>query len=115
MRLGGQNHFGQFTARAGAFYETSAIPTSTQNVSLVDGNKVGYGVGGSYRPTDNWSIDLGLSQSFLAEKTVTDSEIEQIAVEPLTGDFVEGTIIGNGTYSSSVLIFGAGLNYYFGG
>ena len=114
VRLGGQNHFGAFTARAGMFYETSAIPTSTQNVSLVDGNKVGYGVGGSYRPSDNWSIDLGLSQSFLAEKDVSDSEIEQIAVEPLTGDFIDGTIIGNGTYTSSVLIFGAGLNYYFG-
>jgi len=115
IRLGGQNHFGKFTARAGAFYETSAIPASTQNVSLIDGNKFGYGVGGSYRPNNHWSIDVGLSQSFLAETKVTNSKIEQISVEPLTGDFMEGTIIGNGTYKSSVLIFGGGLNYYFGG
>ncbi len=115
LRLGGQNRFGKhFIVRAGTFYETSAIPSKTQNVSLVDGNKIGYGVGGSYSPNTNWSFDVGVSQSFLAEKNVSDSQIEQIAVEPLTGDFIDGTIIGNGKYKSSVLIFGAGLNYYFG-
>lgn len=114
LRVGIQEHFGDFTARAGAFFETSAIPTSTQSVSLVDGQKTGYGVGGSYRPSAAWSVDFGLSQSFLAEKSVSDSEIKQIAVEPLTGDFVDGTTIGNGTYRSRVLIFGLGLNYTFG-
>ena len=115
LRLGGQQHFGKFTARTGVFFETSAIPTKTQNVSLVDGKKFGYGVGGSYRPNNHWSIDVGVSQSFLAKTTVDDSKIQQISVEPLSGDFMEGTTIGNGTYKSNVLIFGAGLNYYFGG
>ncbi len=115
VRLGGQNHFGKFTVRAGMFYETSAVPKSTINVSRLDANKIGYGLGGSYRPNNSWSIDAGVSQSFFEEVNVTNSEIEQIAVEPITGDFVEGTIVGNGTYKSSGLIFGAGINYYFGG
>jgi len=115
FRLGGQNHFGKFTVRAGTFYETSAVPKSTINVSRLDANKIGYGLGGSYRPNTHWSIDVGLSQIFFEDVTVKNSEIEQIAVEPITGDFVEGTIVGNGTYKSSGLIFGAGLNYYFGG
>ena len=91
------------------------MPTSTVNVSSVDANKFGYGVGGSYRPNNNWSIDVGISQLFLAQLDVTDSVMEQVAVEPISGDFVEGTVVGNGTYKSSGLIFGGGLNYYFGG
>jgi len=115
VRLGGQVDIrSKWTARAGAFYETSAIPSETQSVALIDGNKVGYGLGGSYRPSHRWAIDFGLSQSFPETRKITDSDVRQISVNPLTGDFLEGTTIGNGTYQSSLLIFGGGLNVFFG-
>ena len=115
IRLGCEEDLNRkFTMRAGAFYETSGIPSSTQSVTLVDGDKVGYGIGGSYRPSENWSLDFGVSQSFLNPTTATDSEVKQISVDALTGEFLDGTVIGNGKYESSLLIFGAGLVWEFG-
>ena len=115
LRLGGQRDLSDtFTLRTGVFYEISAIPASTQSVSLVDGNKIGYGLGGGYRATENWTFDFGLSQSFLQPTEATDSEVKQISVDALSGDFIEGTTIGNGTYKSSTLIFGGGFTWEFG-
>lgn len=115
VRLGGEHELNtNVSLRAGVFYETSAIPSSTQSVSLIDGKKVGYGLGGSYRPTADISLDFGVSQAFLNPTKATDSEVKQISVDALTGDFLEGTTIGNGTYESSVLLFAAGLTYAFG-
>ena len=115
VRLGGQQQVSDpFLLRAGVFYEISAIPGSTQAVSLIDGDKIGYGLGGGYQATDNWTVDFGLSQSFLRPTEVTDSEVKQISVDAMTGDFLEGTTIGNGTYKSSTLIFGGGVTYEFG-
>jgi long-chain fatty acid transport protein len=115
VRLGGQQDIGDaFTLRAGTFYEISAIPSSTQSVSLIDGAKIGYGFGGSYRPNKDISIDFGMSQAFLDTVEATDSKVKQISVDALTGEFLEGTTIGNGTYKSSALIFGGGLTWEFG-
>jgi long-chain fatty acid transport protein len=115
VRLGGQQAFGdKWIGRSGVFYETSGIPASTQSVSLVDGDKFGYGLGGSYRPSRDWSIDFGVSQSFPTDTEAKNSQLKQISVDALTGDFLEGTTIGNGKYSSSLLIFGAGVVWEFG-
>ena len=115
IRLGCEEDFNRkFTMRAGVFYETSGVPESTQSVTLVDGDKVGYGIGGSYRPSENWSLDFGVSQSFLNPTNATNSEVKQISVDALTGDFLDGTVIGNGKYEASQLIFGAGLVWEFG-
>jgi long-subunit fatty acid transport protein len=76
--------------------------------------KIGYGIGGGYRPHANLTIDVGLTQSFLTPTEATDSEVKQISVNALSGEFLDGTTIGNGTYESSSLIFGAGMTYEFG-
>jgi long-chain fatty acid transport protein len=115
VRLGGQQALGdKWIARTGVFYETSGIPDATQSVSLVDGNKIGYGIGGTYKPNGDWSIDFGVSQSFPMDTDVTDSKLKQISIDALTGEFLEGTTIGNGKYSSNLLIFGAGVVWEFG-
>lgn len=115
LRIGGEHRLGSdFSLRAGTFYETSAIPSATQSVSLIDGKKIGYGIGGGYRPHANLTIDVGLTQSFLTPTEATDSEVKQISVNALSGEFLDGTTIGNGTYESSSLIFGAGMTYEFG-
>lgn len=114
LRLGGQVDLSSsWTIRAGTFYESSAIPPETQSVALVDGDKLGYGVGGTYKAS-NWALDLGLSQSFPESREITTSQVRQISVNPLTGDFLEGTDIGNGSFESSLLIFGAGIHWFFG-
>lgn len=115
VRVGGQQDLGDdFTLRAGMFYEISAIPASTQSVSLIDGNKIGYGLGGGYKATDDWTFDFGVSQSFLESTEATNSEVKQISVDALSGEFIEGTTIGNGTYKSTSLIFGGGFTWEFG-
>jgi len=114
LRFGGQKDFGKtWSVRAGTFYESSGVPPATQSVALVDGPKFGYGMGGTYQPHWRIAIDLGISQSFLKSREVTDSEVRQISVHPMTGKFLDGSTIGNGKYSSSLLIFGMGLNFYF--
>ena len=115
FRIGGEHEVtSAFTLRAGTFYETSAIPSTTQSVSLIDGKKIGYGLGCGYQPNANISVDIGITQSFLTPTTATDSEVKQISVNALSGEFMDGTTIGNGTYESSSLIFGAGMTYEFG-
>ena len=114
VRLGGDFDFSdRWTARAGGFVETSAIPDESQTVALVDGNKVGYGVGGSWFPNNKWAIDLGLSQSFLASRDISGSHATQISINPMSGEFNEGTVAGDGSYQSSLLLFGLGLNWFF--
>jgi len=52
-----------------------------------------------------------MGQSFLAELQITDSQVTQTSVHPLTGEFLSGTTVGNGTINSSVTMFGAALNW----
>ena len=116
IRLGGQQAVSdRWIVRMGGFFETSAIPTETQSVSLVDGNKLGYGAGATFWAGDNCALDFGVFQSFLQERKITNSQAKQISIHPLNGAFLEGTVVGDGTFRSSVFIFGGGLNWYFGG
>ena len=115
VRLGGHIDLSsRWTMRGGAFYESSAIPPETQSVSLIDGGKLGYGLGGTFRASDRWALDFGLAQSFPESREITTSQVRQISVNPLTGDFLEGEKIGNGSFQSSLLIFGAGVHWFFG-
>jgi long-subunit fatty acid transport protein len=118
-RLGGHYILSdRFTVRAGVLYETSAIPTETVGVALVDSDKWGYGLGGSIHLKKGLVVDLGLSQSFLKTLDITDSQVTQIRVNPLAAEgedaLIDGPVVGNGTLESSILMFGAGLVWNFG-
>ena len=115
VRLGGHHMVSdKWTLRAGVLYESSAIPQETQSVGLIDGDKIGYGAGATYQPNTRWALDAGLFQSFLQKRTITDSIARQIAVHPTNGSLLEGTVVGNGVFDSSIFLFGAGLNWFFG-
>jgi long-subunit fatty acid transport protein len=123
LRLGGEvDAHKRFTLRAGGLWEASAIPAETQAVSLLDGKKLGYGLGGTVHATRSLDVDLGWFQSFIPERTITDSQVHQIwanvAPNAETGEFdatlQDGTVVGNGTLSAGVMVFGAGLNWSFG-
>jgi len=120
VRLGGDWDINpRFTARAGTFYESSAIPPETQGVSLVDGKKIGYGVGGGVRIIKPLTLDLAFAQSFIAKREITDSEVTMIEMQidlqdPSSSGIVEGKVVGNGTFSSHLTMASAALTWTFG-
>ncbi len=108
--------------RGGVFYETSAVPTSALNVALVDGDKFGFGLGGSGIIAGRFAIDIGFVQSFLGTQEVTDSDVHRLdspvdftmALEGAPLTIVNGEVVGNGTYKSSTTMGSLGLTYMFG-
>ncbi|MCB9763162.1 MAG: outer membrane protein transport protein [Alphaproteobacteria bacterium] len=114
LRLGGDFDINdRWTARAGTFYETSAVPTRRQNVSLPDAPKIGYGAGGSAHLGRRFTIDAGWSQAFLLIPEITDSEVTQIKLDINGGDVEDGKVVGNGEYRSRILLFGASIDVAF--
>ena len=100
-------------------WESAAIPEQTQGVSLIDGNKLGFGSGLTYRPHRRWAFDIGGFRSFIPERQITNSTLRSIvvAVNPIAPEdtaIVEGSNIGNGRLSSSAMMLGGGINWYFG-
>lgn len=120
FRLGADYDFlERYSARLGAFYEGSAIPAKTQGVSLVDGSKLGYGVGGAVKILKPLSLDLGFSQSFIAQREITDSEVKIVQLEvdiadPEASGIVQGKVVGNGTFSSHLTMASAAFTWTFG-
>jgi long-chain fatty acid transport protein len=119
VRLGGHYILNdRLTVRAGVLYETSAIPTQTVGVSLVDAKKWGYGLGGSLGLGKNTELDIGISQSFFQDLDISDSEVTQIRVNPLAGEgedtLIDGIVVGNGTIESSLFMVGVGIVKHFG-
>ena len=120
LRLGTEwDALDKLTLRAGGLWESQAIPVTTQGVGLMDGDKWGVGGGLTYRPHKRWALDAGAFSSFIPERNITNSELRSIvvAVNPIAPDdtaIVEGSNIGNGVLSSSSLILGGGVNWYFG-
>ncbi len=102
-RLGAEWDAGdRLSLRAGGIFETSAIPPATQGVNLVDGNKVGYGLGTTVHLNRRWAVDAAWTQNFLLLDEITDSEVRQIVVDPISGDISDGRVIGNGTMESRI-------------
>ena len=116
------------TLRTGVYYEQSAIPNKNMGVALMDGNKVGYGIGASYHLKKMFSFDLAWSQSFLGTRKIRNSELRQLQVpmdlssvlvptddpEPLSTGIVRGPVVGNGDITATISMISAGVTYYFG-
>ncbi len=119
VRLGGRYDFGRWvTWRLGGFYETSAIPPETQGVSLVDGNKLGYGTGGTLH-LGTLDVDLAFAQTFLLPRDITDSERYQLwmdmsLADPEESEIKDGEAVGNGHFASHLTFFTAALTWRFG-
>lgn len=121
VRLGGEYDVSeQVTVRAGGLFETSAVPSKTVNLQLIDGTKFGYALGGTLRPWDRWSFDLAWSQTFFAPLDIKDSEFHQVRVGidlldlSAPPEITEGKIVGNGSYNVRFYTAGLGVTHYFG-
>jgi long-chain fatty acid transport protein len=110
LRLGGDYEIlgGEVTLRAGALYESSAIPTETLSVLQIDADKIGLCIGGTWDPSASISVDFGYTHLFLSETEVTDSIMKQF--NPTNPE--AAIVVGNGTYNSAIDMFGLGLRLH---
>jgi long-subunit fatty acid transport protein len=127
FRLGGEWEAKDWLSlRSGMYWERSAINNKNMGVSLMDGNKVGYGLGASYHVDDILSFDIGFSQAFLGTRKIRDSELKQLKVpidltpalmgngEAIDTSIGKGAVVSNGDISSTLTMVSFGATYYFG-
>jgi len=115
VRLGGELDIGEkAVVRAGGMYEIAAIPDEALSPSSVDSDKLGVGLGGSWYVLPGLALDVGLYRAQYFRREIRNSEMMQIAVNPLTGEVSDGRVVGDGDYESSLLIGGGGLTWQFG-
>lgn len=119
VRVGGDYEVTPWAkARAGAHYESSAVPPELQGAGVVDGSKWGVGGGGTFTIAERVALDVGVAGQFLADRHIEDSDLRQttLVVDPLDGSSVVGTgkVVGNGDIESSILFVAVGATVYFG-
>jgi long-chain fatty acid transport protein len=105
--------------RAGAFFETSAVPEEWFNVTELDGNKIGGGIGASWRPSKRVAIDVALARNELLVSEVNDSQSSKVVLNivPKPPDYPatveDGEPVANGTYDIAITIGSLGATYFF--
>jgi len=88
----------------GAFWEMSAIPDETLSVNLVDGEKVGLGVGASLHLAKGIWFDVAYGHVFVASRVITNTKRRQVNVLYPEGAELrrEGrTLVANGRYEAA--------------
>ena len=120
VRLGGDYAVTENVKVAlGGHYESSAVPPKTQGVNLVDGDKWGLGGGGTFRIGKHLSLDVAAAGTLLPSRTITDSELTQVAMyanvaDPDAAGVVDGKVVGNGEFESRLSFVGVGVTWAFG-
>ena len=121
VRLGGEyDAHPKLTVRAGGYYETSAIPKAFQGVTLVDGNKIGAGLGlGTH--LGSLDVDLAFGQTWFIPRDITDSELRQLVLlldlanpDESEVDDENGKVVGNGHFSSRLTFLSMAMTWRFG-
>jgi long-chain fatty acid transport protein len=116
VRLGGEVRYvvGDMpvAVRAGASYETSAVPPAYLNLSALDFVKWTLSVGGSLYFGRHWRFDGVWAHTF-ASTVYVDPNIAKInRINPIDGNAPFEPVNG-GTYSASADLLGVGCNYLF--
>ncbi len=110
------------SVRGGVYFEPTAIPPTTQAVSLVDGDKWGFGLGATYWHDDLFSVDVGYSRTQIGERDISNSDVRHVLLPldfaaVMQGEEVgiaEGAVVGNGNFQTSSQYISAGLTFYWG-
>lgn len=100
----------------GGFYETSAIPNSTYSVELVDGDKVGLGVGVSGK-LNGVRLDVGYGHVFVFDRTIGTESIvaagNVVVPPPIAAEGELRTRVAMGTYRASYNMLNVGVTVAF--
>jgi long-chain fatty acid transport protein len=104
--------------RAGAFFETSAVPTEWYNVTELDANKIGIAIGGSWKPSKHFALDVAIARNQFLISEVTDSQSSKVVLNippdnPDSAEVREGDPVANGTYDTAITIGSLGATYFF--
>jgi long-chain fatty acid transport protein len=100
-------------ARAGVFFETSAVPLQAVNVGIVDAPKIGFSAGLTF--SWQWlTLSAAYGHTQLFEQEVRNSVTRQINLTYLALDAQsQSPVVGNGIYRSGWHIFTVGLGVNF--
>ena len=98
--------------RSGVMYERAAIPNTALNVELLNGEKVGIGLGGSLRL---WgcTLDIGYGHHFVFDRIVDDESTIYLENPVRTFNPEPRTRVAMGQYSMSYDVLSVGLNIAF--
>jgi hypothetical protein len=100
----------------GGFYESSAIPNSTYSVELVDGDKVGLGIGVSGK-FNGVRLDVGYGHVFVFDRTIGTESIvaagNVVVPPPIAAEGELRTRVAMGTYRASYNMLNAGVTVAF--
>ena len=98
--------------RAGASYETSAVPRPYVSLLSLDMNKVTLSAGGSLHVGKHWRFDAMYAHLFAENVHVAPDEAQIPRINPLKGNAPFEAVNG-GDYSAAADLLGVGLNYKF--
>jgi long-chain fatty acid transport protein len=96
------------TLRAGYAFETGAAPLAYFTVATPDGNKHLLSVGASY---EIGALRIDVVFAYAIQPTVTVTDSASLQIDPVRDS--QPAPVGNGTYSASTYIAGAGISYQF--
>src|SRR5262249_29488096 len=99
--------------RAGANYETSAIPNEYLTPLTADLNRLTLGFGVGIRPHPKWRLDALYAHVFSFQVEVDPGTAAVSPVNPVRGNPTVPQPINGGTYSNAGNIVGLGLNVQF--
>jgi len=107
-RLGGSwRAHDRVELHAGALFETNAIPSKTQAIDYVTGDRLGGSVGTTLTLGGGFSLSVGGMLYRPVTLTVTDSEVRRSSSDTEQPP----VIVGNGTYTSNIWVAAIGLGY----
>jgi long-subunit fatty acid transport protein len=107
-RLGGSwRAHDRVELHAGALFETNAIPSKTQAIDYVTGDRLGGSVGTTLTLGGGFSLSVGGMLYKPVTLTVTDSEVRRSSSDTEQPP----VIVGNGTYTSNIWVAAVGLGY----
>jgi long-subunit fatty acid transport protein len=119
FRLGAQYQFPvagyPVEARAGLYYEPSAIPSAYLTPLTTDVDKLSVSLGAGLYVGKNWRFDITYAHVFSDPVTVSPYEAAVPRVTPVQGNPVDSPAVNGGTYTVTAGVLGVGLQYKFGG
>jgi long-chain fatty acid transport protein len=99
--------------RAGASYETSAIPEEWVSPLTYDANKIIGSAGASLHAGENWRLDAVAALVLLNGTQVAPDTAQVPRVNPVQGNPTKTESINGGEYSARAIILGVGAQYKF--